>query len=114
MVDTGSGSDVGQISLSGDLVRLQMKKKRMKEDRVVNNVIRLASERDLEKMGEARNLEKPAMVKARVIARNLDLNMKVGDVEYQADQRKKEGRLWGRRPISFLMVGARGFEPPTP
>lgn len=88
VVDTGSGQDVGQISLSGDLVRLQMKKKRTREDRVVNKVIRPASERDMEKMGEARKLEKPAMVRARVIARSLDLEMKIGDVEYQSDQRK--------------------------
>lgn len=87
-VDTGSGFDIGQISLSGDLVRIQMKKKRVKEERVVNKVLRMASERDLEKMHEARELEKPAMVKARVIARNLGLEMKIGDVEYQADQRK--------------------------
>ncbi|MDX1683887.1 MAG: regulatory iron-sulfur-containing complex subunit RicT [Saprospiraceae bacterium] len=88
VVDTGSGKDVGQISLSGDLVRIQMKKKRTREDRVVNKVLRYASERDMERMLEARELEKPAMVKARVIARNLGLEMKVGDVEYQADQRK--------------------------
>lgn len=88
VVDTGSGTDVGQISLSGDLVRAQMKKKRVKEDRVVNKVLRPASERDMERMGEARKLEKPAMVKARVIARSLGLDMKIGDVEYQSDQRK--------------------------
>ena len=88
VVDTGSGSDVGKVSLSGDLVRLQMKKKRIKEDRVVNKVLREASDKDIEKMQKARELEKPAMVRARVIARTLELNMKVGDVEYQSDQRK--------------------------
>jgi cell fate regulator YaaT (PSP1 superfamily) len=87
-VDTGSGYDVGKIALSGDLVRIQMKKKNTKEDRVVNKVLRKASERDLEKMAEAREKEKPAMVKARVISRSLDLEMKIGDVEYQADHRK--------------------------
>jgi cell fate regulator YaaT (PSP1 superfamily) len=62
-------------------------------------VIRVAHQRDLEKMQEARELEKPAMVKARAMARTLGLEMKVGDVEFRADLRKAtfyytaEGRI---------------------
>ncbi len=88
VVDTGGGYDVGRISLTGDLVRLQMKKKRVQEHHVQNNVVRKANERDLERLGEARALEVPTMVRARAIARMLGLDMKVGDIEYQGDIRK--------------------------
>ena len=89
VVDTGSGGyDVGRISLMGDLVRLQMKKKNFKEDRIAFDVIRKANQRDLERMIEARQMEKPGLVKARVISRTLKLDMKIGDVEYQADLKK--------------------------
>lgn len=84
----GGGYDVGQISLSGELVRLQMKKKGVKEKSVTLNVIRRANERDTEKLNEARNAERDIMIRARTIARTLDLDMKVGDVEFQGDGRK--------------------------
>lgn len=87
-VETGNGYDVGRISLSGELVRLQLKKKRVKEDSIKHKVLRTANERDLEKLMEARKAEKAMMVKARAIARSLDLDMKIGDVEYQGDKRK--------------------------
>jgi cell fate regulator YaaT (PSP1 superfamily) len=89
VVDTGSGGyDVGRVSLMGDLVKLQMKKKNFKEDRISFDILRKANPRDIERMQEARGLEKSALVKARVISRNLGLDMKLGDVEYQADLRK--------------------------
>jgi cell fate regulator YaaT (PSP1 superfamily) len=88
VVETGSGYDIGRITLSGELVRLQMKKKYMSEDRVAYRIIRKANERDLEKLDEARVLEKETMVKARVIARTLGLDLKLGDVEYQGDKKK--------------------------
>lgn len=88
LVESSSGYDVGRVSLSGDLVRLQMKKRRLSEDRIQHSVIRRANHRDLQKLEEARALEKDALVKARVIARSLGLDMKVGDVEYQGDKRK--------------------------
>lgn len=88
MVDTDGGMDCGTITLSGELVRTQMKKKKVKIDRVTHKVIRKANFRDIEKLEEARKLEKPTLVKARVIARTLGLEMKIGDIEYQADKRK--------------------------
>jgi cell fate regulator YaaT (PSP1 superfamily) len=88
VVETSSGYDVGRISLSGELVRLQMKRKYTSEDRVVSKVIRKANERDLEKLEEARMLEKETMVRARVISRTLGLDMKLGDVEFQGDKKK--------------------------
>ncbi len=88
VVETGTGYDVGRVSLSGELVRLQMKKKRVNPDTVLHTVLRVANERDLEKLQEARNLEAETMVRARAIARTLGLEMKIGDVEFQGDQRK--------------------------
>ncbi len=88
VVETGNGYDVGRVSLSGELVRLQMKKKKQKEDQVLHKVIRRANERDLERLQEARMLERKTLVRARVISRSLELDMKMGDVEFQGDKRK--------------------------
>ncbi len=88
VVESTSGYDVGRITLSGELVRLQMKKKRFDEDRIIHSIIRIANHRDLEKLEEARVLEYKAMVRARVLSRTLGLEMKIGDVEYQGDKRK--------------------------
>lgn len=88
VVDTGNGYDVGKISLSGDLVKLQMKKKKVREHKIHHEVIRKANESDLMKMAQARDLEMPALVSSRAIANTLGLDMKIGDVEYQADLRK--------------------------
>jgi cell fate regulator YaaT (PSP1 superfamily) len=99
VVNSGNGYDVGRLSLTGDLVSLQMKKKKVKDDRVQHNVIRKANERDLEKLQEARDQEIATMVRARAIARTLNLDMKLGDVEFQGDKRKAtfyytaEGRI---------------------
>jgi cell fate regulator YaaT (PSP1 superfamily) len=88
VVETSSGYDIGRISLSGDLVRLQMKKRYTQEHKITLKVLRKANERDLEKLSEARKLEQPTLVKSRVIARTMGLDMKLGDIEYQGDKRK--------------------------
>ncbi|HMQ06068.1 MAG TPA: regulatory iron-sulfur-containing complex subunit RicT [Saprospiraceae bacterium] len=88
VVETNSGYDVGRINLSGDLVRLQMKKKNFPNDRLLYKILRKANERDLEKLEEVREKEKEVMVRARVIARTLGLDMKLGDVEFQGDGKK--------------------------
>jgi cell fate regulator YaaT (PSP1 superfamily) len=88
VVDTGNGYDIGEVSLCGELVRLQMKKKHTKEQSVVNPVIRVANDRDIERLNEYRGLEKNAMIRARAIATTLGLDMKVCDVEYRGDGRK--------------------------
>ncbi len=88
VVDTQAGCDVGRVSLSGELVRLQMRKKRVPQDGYFPKVIRKANERDLEKLDEVRHLEKETMIRARAITRTLNLNMKIGDVEYQGDGKK--------------------------
>ena len=89
VVESTAGSfDIGRVSIAGELVRLQMKKKRVRENAVMPNILRVANERDLERLNEARGMEKDTLVKARAIARSLNLDMKVGDVEYQGDKRK--------------------------
>ena len=88
VVETGNGYDIGQVALSGELVRLQLKKKKTREEDVLHEIIRKANKRDLERLEEARSLEHQTMVRARAIARTLDLEMKIGDVEYQGDKRK--------------------------
>ena len=88
VLEAGNGYDIGRISLSGELVRLQMKKKKFSEDRVAHKVLRLANKRDIERLEEARSREQSAMVRARAIARTMGLEMKIGDVEFQGDNRK--------------------------
>jgi cell fate regulator YaaT (PSP1 superfamily) len=88
VVDTGTGYDIGEVSLTGELVRLQLKKKHVKEQAVTNPVIRIANERDIERLNEYRTLEKNAMVRARAISATLGLDMKISDVEYRGDGRK--------------------------
>ena len=88
VVEASNGYDIGRISLTGELVRLQMKKKKTSEDVILQSVIRVANERDLERLEEARSLEMRTMVRSRAIAKTLELEMKIGDVEYQGDKRK--------------------------
>jgi cell fate regulator YaaT (PSP1 superfamily) len=99
VIDEGNGFNVGRISLTGELVRLQMRKKSVSQDRFLHAAVRRANDRDLQRLTEARGLEKPTLVKARAIARTLDLDMKIADIEYRGDARKAtfyytaEGRI---------------------
>lgn len=88
VVDDDGGYDVGRISLSGELVRAQMKKKSVGESSIEKKIVRKANHRDLEKLQEARDLEKRTLIKGRAIARTLDLELKLGEVEYRGDKRK--------------------------
>jgi len=89
VVETKTGYDIGQVSLRGELVKLQMKKKRFKgEKSELKRILRTASEEDMSRWVDAKSNEQETMVKSRVIARDLGLDMKVGQVEYQADGRK--------------------------
>jgi cell fate regulator YaaT (PSP1 superfamily) len=87
-VDSGNGYDVGRISLSGEMVRLQMKKKHVQEDHVIHELLRLASPRDMERHDESVIRQKSILTRARAIVRSHDIDMKLGDVELQADLRK--------------------------
>lgn len=87
-VETSPGYDVGVVSLSGELVRVQMKHKEVKDNYEIKKVLRKATQQDIEKWQEARKIEQDTMMRARTIARELDLQMKISDVEYQGDKTK--------------------------
>ncbi len=84
-----SGFDVGSVNLTGELVRLQLKKNNIKEESPdIKKILRRASESDLSKCKETKAREKDVMIRSRAIARQLKLEMKVAEVEIQADGRK--------------------------
>jgi len=88
-VEASPGHDIGIVSLVGELVALQMKKYRVDpEDENMKKIYRRAKEADLQKWKEAIRLEHSTMIKARKIAADLNLDMKIGDVEYQGDKTK--------------------------
>lgn len=88
VVEATHGYDLGRISLSGELVRLQMKKKEVVESEEIQKVIRRANDRDLDRFEKAKSKETDTMVRARAMARSLKLEMKIGKVEYQGDGKK--------------------------
>jgi cell fate regulator YaaT (PSP1 superfamily) len=83
-----SGFDIGTVSLTGELVKLQMKKRRAEDTPEVKKVLRRPTADDLHRMNENKAREKEALIKARALARNLGLEMKLTEVEIQADGRK--------------------------
>src|ERR1700744_482406 len=88
-VEGVSGFDVGEVTLTGEVVRLQLKKKGIEEKNPeIKRVLRRASEKDLEIMNQNKARERDALVRSRAIARQLRLDMKMSEVEIQADGRK--------------------------
>ena len=88
-VEASPGHDIGVVSISGELVRLQMKKKGVViTSEEIKKVYRKAKPNDIEKWQEAQNLEQATMYRARTIAIKLSLQMKISDVEYQGDKTK--------------------------
>ena len=88
-VEGVSGFDVGEISLTGEIVRLQMKKKNIEEHNPdMKKLLRRASDRDLDMLQQNKSREKEALIRSRAIARQLKLEMKMSQVEIQADGRK--------------------------
>lgn len=88
-VEGVSGFDVGEVSLTGEIVRLQMKKRGVKEDNPeMKKVLRVASDRDIDLMIQNKAREPEAVIRSRAIAKQLKLDMKISQVEMQADGRK--------------------------
>jgi cell fate regulator YaaT (PSP1 superfamily) len=88
-VEGTNGFDVGTVSLTGELVRLQLKKKRIDENSAeIKRVLRLASNNDIAKWKESKAREQEVMTRSRAIARQLNLDLKMSEVEIQADSRK--------------------------
>jgi len=88
-VEGVSGFDVGSVNMTGELVRLQLKKNNIKEDNPeIKKILRRANENDLGKLKETKARERDVMIRSRAIAKQLNLEMKVAEVEIQADGRK--------------------------
>src|SRR5579871_5490609 len=88
-VEGVSGFDVGEVTMTGEMVRLQLKKKGIEEKNPdMKRVLRRANDKDIELMLQNKKREREALVRARAIARQLKLEMKMSEVEIQADGRK--------------------------
>lgn len=97
-VEASPGHDIGVVTLTGQLVPLQMKKANLKPGTEIRRIYRKARPADLEKYEEAKAREESTMIRSRQIAKELELNMKIGDVEYQGD---------GNKAIFYYIADAR-------
>ncbi len=88
VVDVPNGHHIGYVSLTGELVRLQMKKKQVEDNDEIRSIYRIATAKDLEKLEKVKNREMPTLYKTRQIIDDLKLDMKLTDIEYQADNTK--------------------------
>lgn len=106
MVEANPGCDMGEVTLVGRLVPVQIKKNHINTERYeIRNVLRIANDADMQRAEEAHAKEQETMIKARQLAKSLGLEMKIGDVEYQGDGTKAifyyiaEGRVDFRQLI---------------
>lgn len=88
VVDVTNGHHIGYVSLQGELVRLQMQKRKIKDNDDIQKIYRVANEKDLTKWTDAKNREIPTLYRTKQIIEELGLQMKLSDVEYQADNSK--------------------------
>lgn len=88
VVEVPNGHHIGHVSLQGELVRLQMQRKKIANDSEIRKVYRVAHQKDLEKFEEVKKRELPILYRTREIIRDLKLEMKLSDVEFQADNAK--------------------------
>ncbi len=108
VVDVPNGHHIGYVSLQGELVRLQMQKRKIKDNDEILKIYRIANQKDVEKWGEAKNREIPTLYRTKQIINELGLQMKLSDVEYQADNFKAtfyysaDDRVDFRELIKFL------------
>lgn len=87
-VEATPGHDIGVVTLTGQLVKLQIKKANLKSADDIKRIYRIAKPVDMEKYREAKSREHDTMIQSRQIAKDLGLQMKIGDVEYQGDGNK--------------------------
>ena len=107
-VESSPGHDIGTVTLTGKLVPLQLKKANLKKNDEIRRIYRKAREVDMQKYEEAKAREHETMIQSRQIAKDLGLDMKIGDVEYQGDGNKAifyyiaDGRVDFRQLIKVL------------
>ena len=87
-VEASPGHDIGVVTLTGELVKLQIKKANLRSADDIKRIYRLAKQVDMDKYHEAISREQGTMIQSRQIAKDLGLQMKIGDVEYQGDGNK--------------------------
>ena len=87
-VEANPGHDIGVVTLTGRLVSLQIKKANLKSADDIKKVYRFAKDTDMDRYREAKSREEATMIQSRQIAKDLGLDMKIGDVEYQGDGNK--------------------------
>ncbi|MBQ9561781.1 MAG: hypothetical protein IJV10_05840 [Prevotella sp.] len=87
-VEANPGHDIGVVSMTGRLVTLQIKKANLKSADDIRKVYRFAKDTDMDRYREAKSREEATMIQSRQIAKDLGLQMKIGDVEYQGDGNK--------------------------
>ena len=87
-VEANPGHDIGVVTLTGRLVKLQIKKANLKSADDIRRIYRIARPTDMDKYREAKSREHGTMIQSRQIAKDLGLQMKIGDVEYQGDCNK--------------------------
>lgn len=105
IIDCRPGYDVGVVSLTGRLVDFQLKrKKQYNTDSEFRKILRKASQDEINKWQDAQNLERDAMYKTREIARELNLTMKISDVEYQGDKSKATFYYTAEERVDFRML----------
>lgn len=103
--ETQSGHDIGQVTLTGELVRFQMKKKKIKEDsEEVLKIYRKASQKDIDIWQQARDREKTIQKRAREMAIFLHLEMKISDVEFQGDGSKATFYYTAEKRVDFRQL----------
>ena len=88
VVEVPNGHHLGYVSMQGELVRLQMQKKKIANDNEIKKIYRIAHQKDLEKYEEVKKRELPTLYRTREIIRSLKLEMKLSDIEYQSDNTK--------------------------
>jgi cell fate regulator YaaT (PSP1 superfamily) len=88
IVESTTGHHLGHVSLQGELVRLQMQKKKVANDDEIKKIYRIATQKDSEKHEDVKKRDLPTLYRTREIIHQLKLNMKLSDVEYQADNTK--------------------------
>lgn len=88
VVDVPNGHHIGYVSMQGELVRLQMRKKNITLDENIRGIYRVATQRDIEKLAEVKDKESSTLYRTREIIQEKGLKMKLTDVEFQADNTK--------------------------
>lgn len=107
-VESNPGHDIGMVCMTGRLVELQLKKQPMRPGEELKHIYRIARPTDMERYEEAKAREHQTMIESRQIAKNLGLEMKIGDVEFQGDGQKAifyyiaDGRVDFRQLIKDL------------